>query len=67
MKKEEAEIRRGGKTILKSGQEWNLSSQLGQLKTGTRWKGIDANLSVVPRWPSPLMIKSTFILGGKNL
>ena len=35
-----ADIRRGGKTILKSGQEWNLSAQLGQLKTGEGRKGL---------------------------
>ena len=29
-KRKEADIRRDGKTILKSGQEWNLSAQLGQ-------------------------------------
>ena len=33
-KKKEADRRRGGKTILKSGQEWTLPAQLGQLKTG---------------------------------
>ena len=38
--KEEADIRRGGKTILKSGQELNLSAQLGQLKTGQGGKGL---------------------------
>ena len=26
--------RRGGKTVLKNGQEWTLPAQLGQLKTG---------------------------------
>ena len=31
---EEEVDRRGGKTILKSGQGWSLSAQLGQLKTG---------------------------------
>ena len=31
----------------------------------TRWKGTVANSSVVPRWPSSLMTKSTSILGGK--
>ena len=31
--------RRGGKTILKSGQEWTLPVQLGQLKTGQGGKG----------------------------
>ena len=30
----EADRRRGGKTISKSGQEWTLPAQLGQLKTG---------------------------------
>ena len=33
-KEEEVERRRGGKTIFKSGQEWTLPPQLGQLKTG---------------------------------
>ena len=34
--------RRGGqeKTILKSGQEWTLPAQLGQLKTGQVGKGL---------------------------
>ena len=32
--------RRAGKTLLKSGQEWPLSVQLGQLKTGQGGKGI---------------------------
>ena len=31
---------RHGKTILKSGQEWTLPAQLGQLKTGQRGKGL---------------------------
>ena len=31
---EEVVRRRGGKKILKSGQEWTLPAQLGQLKTG---------------------------------
>ena len=33
-KKKEADRGRGGKTISKSGQEWTLPAQLGQLKTG---------------------------------
>ena len=33
-KEKEADKRRGGKTISKSGQEWTLPAQLGQLKTG---------------------------------
>ena len=33
-KEKEADRRRGGKTISKSGQEWTLPAQLGQLKTG---------------------------------
>ena len=33
-KKKEADRRRGGKTISKSGQAWTLPAQLGQLKTG---------------------------------
>ena len=32
--------RRGGKTISKSGQEWTLPAQLGQLKTGQNGKGL---------------------------
>ena len=41
--------RKGGKTISKIGQEWTLSAQLGQLKTGQDgWKENVANSSVVP-------------------
>ena len=36
----EADRRRGGKTISKSGQEWTLPAQLGQLKTGQDVKGL---------------------------
>ena len=43
-KEKEANRRRGGKTITKSGQEWTLPAPLEQL---TRWKEIVANLSVV--------------------
>ena len=32
--------KRGGKTILKSGHEWTLPAQLGQLKTGQDGKGL---------------------------
>ena len=39
-KKKEADRRRGGKTISKSGQEWTLPAQLGQLKTGQNGKGL---------------------------
>ena len=39
-KKKEADKRRGGKTISKSGQEWTLPAQLGQLKTGQDGKGL---------------------------
>ena len=39
-KEKEADRRRGGKTISKSGQEWTLSAQLGQLKTGQDGKGL---------------------------
>ena len=39
-KEKEADRRRGGKTILKSGQEWTLPAQLGQLKTGQDGKGL---------------------------
>ena len=39
-KEKEADRRRGGKTISKSGQEWTLPAQLGQLKTGQDEKGL---------------------------
>ena len=39
-KEKEAARRRGGKTISKSGQEWTLPAQLGQLKTGQDGKGL---------------------------
>ena len=39
-KKKEADRRRGGKTISKSGQNWTLPAQLGQLKTGQDGKGL---------------------------
>ena len=38
-KEKEADRRRGGTTISKSGQEWTLPVQLGQLKTGQERKG----------------------------
>ena len=34
------EIKNLGKTISKSGQEWTLPAQLGQLKTGQDGKGL---------------------------
>ena len=39
-KKKETDRRRVGKTISKSGQEWTLPAQLGQLKTGQDGKGL---------------------------
>ena len=39
-KEKEADRRRGGKTISKSGQEWTLPAHLGQLKTGQDGKGL---------------------------
>ena len=39
-KEKEADSRRGGKTISKSGPEWTLPAQLGQLKTGQDGKGL---------------------------
>ena len=39
-RKKEADRRRGGKTISKSGPEWTLSAQLGQLKTGQDGDGL---------------------------
>ena len=39
-KEKEADRRRGGKTISKSGLEWTLPAQLGQLKTGQDGKGL---------------------------
>ena len=40
LKEEEVDRKRGVKTILKSGQEWSLPAQLGQLKTGQGGKGL---------------------------
>ena len=39
-KREEADRRRGGKTISKSGQEFTLPDQLGWLKSGQGGKGL---------------------------
>ena len=39
-KEKVADRRRGGKTMSKSGQEWTLPAQLGQLKTGQDGKGL---------------------------
>ena len=39
-RKKKADRRRGGKTISKSGQEWTLPAQIGQLKTGQDGKGL---------------------------
>ena len=39
-KRKRGDRRRGGKTISKSGQEWTLPAQLGQLKTGQDGKGL---------------------------
>ena len=38
-RKKKTDRRRGGKAISKSGQEWTLPAQLGQLKTGQDGKG----------------------------
>ena len=40
VKEKAVDRRRGGKTISKSGQEWTLPAQLGQLKTGQDEKGL---------------------------
>ena len=39
-KEEKTDRRRGGKTMLKGGQEWTLSAQLGQLNTGRNGNGL---------------------------
>ena len=39
-REEEVDRRRGGKTVLKSGQEWTLPAQLGQPKAGCRGGGL---------------------------
>ena len=39
-KKKGADRRRGGKTISRSGREWTLTAQLGQLKTGQDGEGL---------------------------
>ena len=62
-KKKEADRRREGQTISKSGQEWTLPVQLGQLKTG-RWKGVVAISSMVPRRPSKVMGRNRIEIGG---
>ena len=46
---EKVDRKRGGKTILQSGQGWTLLAQLGLLKTGLRWKGIVVKSSMVPQ------------------
>ena len=38
-RKKEADRRRGGRIISKSGQEWTLPAQLGRLKTGQATEG----------------------------
>ena len=53
-KEKETDSKRGGKTISKSGQEWTLAAQLGQLKQD-KVERIVANSSVVPRRPSKVM------------
>ena len=52
---------------IKEWTEMEFVSSTRAAENRTRWKGIVANSSVVPRWPSPLMTKFTSILGGKNL
>ena len=50
-REEEIDRRRGGKTVLKSGQEWTLPAQLGQLKTGQSGNGL---LQSHLCWPNEL-------------
>ena len=49
-KEKEADRRRGGKTISKSGQKSSLPAQIGQLKTGEDGTGL-----LVPGQPSMVM------------
>ena len=49
--KRRADRRRDGKTILKSGQEWALPAQLGQLKTGQDGEGL---IQIYLRFPDDL-------------
>ena len=51
-KRKRADRRRVGKTISKSGQEWTLPAQLGQLKTGQDGKGL---LRIYPWCPDDLL------------
>ena len=51
---------------IKEWTELEFVSSTRAAENRTRWKGIVANSSVVPRWPSPLT-KSTSIQGVKNL
>ena len=39
-REKKADRKRGGKTISKSGKEWTLPAQLGQLNTGQDGKGL---------------------------
>ena len=58
-KEEEVDRRRGVKTILKSGQEWTWSAQLGQLKTEQGGKGLlQIHLQCPDNRPS-LLIKTS--------
>ena len=54
-KEKEADRRRGGKTISKSGQEWTSPAQLGQLKTGQDGKGLLRIHLWCPRRPSKVI------------
>ena len=60
-KEKEADRRRGGKTISKTGDRNGIASSARVAENRTRWKGIVANLSVVPRRPSEVKGKNRIV------
>ena len=50
-KKKEADRKRGGKTISKSGKEWTLPAQQGRLKTGQDGKGLLCDMWCLDDFP----------------
>ena len=54
-KEKEADRRRGGKTFIKEGTGMDFASSTRAAENRSRWKGIVANSSVVPRRPSNVM------------
>ena len=57
-KRKRGRQKKSGKTISKSGQEWQFASSSRAAENRTRWKGIVANSSVDTRRPSKIMGKN---------